>query len=595
MRTNNANNIRSGKINEKSDKIIPLSLSKQLSIFMLSIFMSFTGIFIFNSNQMNQMVNTYTQYADSQDIVGIIKNISTQAMRGFNHLQSALLFYGEDFTRYEDEYNKENEAIQLELAKLEGMKEALVMIDPILVEKVEKLKEVLEANDILSKEALDAKRFDKAYVFMVEDGQENMAQIQEIFTTIDTLTTEKTSKQMQATMGALNSISRISIIIIVVFSIATLIIFTIYIKHLKKAFKSITNKVNKLSKLNLENDLKEKNQIQKRFFRDEVYEIDEGIQKMGHELLDMIQVLKNSIKELQYVDSQLDNKAVRTKNAFDMINGNLEGVLKEMDIWKKEVSVVASVTEELTNNSEETSATSENITNTTVGVIEEAVNGIDMLHKIIEKMKHIREFIEKVVGVIEVLKKEAVIVTKSTDIINQISEQTNLLALNASIEAARAGESGKGFAVVAQEIKNLAEISKNSTVEINSCIDKMRRFIGYTSDLVGEANEVASQSEIFAEDTLNKFNVIDEDLKSTIVRLEGMNVAVTESSRGVESILESIHAINILGSNVSNKTNDITVEMNDQIELINDLGNATTTLSTVVNTLDHMINKFIIE
>ena len=53
-----------------------------------------------------------------------------------------------------------------------------------------------------------------------------------------------------------------------------------------------------------------------------------------------------------------------------------------------------------------------------------------------------------------------------TEEILAISTQTNLLALNASIEAARAGEAGKGFAVVAEEIRTLADDTRETVEKI---------------------------------------------------------------------------------------------------------------------------------
>ena len=54
-----------------------------------------------------------------------------------------------------------------------------------------------------------------------------------------------------------------------------------------------------------------------------------------------------------------------------------------------------------------------------------------------------------------------------------ITSQTNLLALNASIEAARAGEMGKGFSVVAEEVRVLADNSKQASDAIAGIIHKI--------------------------------------------------------------------------------------------------------------------------
>ena len=92
---------------------------------------------------------------------------------------------------------------------------------------------------------------------------------------------------------------------------------------------------------------------------------------------------------------------------------------------------------------------------------------MDRLHQHVDASIHAND--EMKVSVTE-LQNKTNQVKSITDIILNISSQTNLLALNASIEAARAGEAGKGFGVVAEEIRKLAELSKeaaNRIQEIN--------------------------------------------------------------------------------------------------------------------------------
>ncbi len=104
-------------------------------------------------------------------------------------------------------------------------------------------------------------------------------------------------------------------------------------------------------------------------------------------------------------------------------------------------------------------------------------NGRTAVDESITRMNQIREQMESIAESIVKLSEQSQTIGSIIASVNDIANQSNLLAVNASIEAAKAGEQGKGFAVVAQEVRNLAEQSKDATAQVRAILNDVQKAI----------------------------------------------------------------------------------------------------------------------
>ncbi|KNC18232.1 chemotaxis protein [Pseudomonas sp. RIT-PI-a] len=270
--------------------------------------------------------------------------------------------------------------------------------------------------------------------------------------------------------------------------------------------------------------------------KDELGVLQQGIQRMGATLRELIGGIRDSVTQIASAAEELS--AVTEQTSAGVNN------------QKVETDQVATAMHEMTATVQEVARNAEQASVAATTADEEAREGDKVVGEAIAQIEKLAEEVRRSTEAMNALQKESDKIGSVMDVIKAVAEQTNLLALNAAIEAARAGEAGRGFAVVADEVRGLAQRTQKSTEEIEGLVAGLQAGTQQVASVMLSSRGLTDSSV----ELTRRAGTSLENITRTVSSIQAMNQQIAAAAEQQSSVAEEISRSIINVRDVSEQT-----------------------------------------
>ena len=326
--------------------------------------------------------------------------------------------------------------------------------------------------------------------------------------------------------------------------------------------------------------------------KDEFGALTESLNAMMNSMHDIMQNMKTFGSQVNEMSSDVSGQTDEISEAMKDLSHMMEEVAKGVHSQAMETENSNHKMIAFSDNIIDVTSRTSDMSTSADKAIASVEQGEVIVHELNEKSSETVKLTDELVGDIDEVQKNSKEIQSFVEIINGIAEQTNLLSLNASIEAARAGQAGRGFAVVAEEIRNLADQSKESANRIKTIVNAINTTTKKTSDSARKAESMMAEQSASLDQTVQVFGEIRDCVSGLVEDIRVVLQQMEQISGERATVQDSIQNISAVSEEVAASTEEANSSLSNQAEIISSLAVRVEKLSREAKELDQSIEKF---
>lgn len=373
--------------------------------------------------------------------------------------------------------------------------------------------------------------------------------------------------------------------IMVVIIVLSLLYSIVLIVFMKKSIKEIRYILEMVSRLDFSMDISSG--------KNEFGQMKGYLRKALNDISSVILGIKEKSINVEEKSAILKKSSGQITGSVSDVSGGMQEIAAGSIVQSEKLQSIAHTMEVFSDNLRAITESILDVDKSTESACEKAKESNTQLSNIVISINEMKHSFEEVSVGVSTLSGNISKVSDITNLINSIAEQTNLLALNAAIEAARAGEAGRGFAVVADEVRKLAEQSKESVKDINTLISTVTLGSKAMESTTGSVGKQLDGEIDKIKESIDGFRVIIDSIEAIAPKVDLVSHKVEELNNDKTEILEKITDTASISEEFTATSEEIAASTEEVTSSCDEVESSAYELHDKANVMLSMVNRFI--